>query len=565
MHTTISTSTVSGPPDEDQQYARFLGTIRERFEAATKGGRPLFLASPGASDSPLFGSLYDTFLSGLPAPRRQHYDCNACRRFVEKYGRLAFVQEGSNHGTLDSALWDPSTAPPFFRNAVIRLCNAVYGAKVAGVFYDGEKTWGTPKNRQTLNMEEHGRTDVLTWHHMHVLPGERAFKRALLSTFQASAEKTQDFEMLSRALHDFDHGVLLTAKALLADDALYRSEKVLGVATWLVDLSNTLIATKSRTVAHNLTWLAVATAPAGFCHVRSTMIGTLLEDLAANKPFEDVKRAFAAKMHPAAYQRPQVAPSAGNIAQAEKIVSQLKSEGALARRYATLADVLPHALWKPPTKSAPPNPGGVFGHLLPKRDRGPVDNPAPPAVMTWAKFRSTILQAAEAIECFTPDLRGPFFAMVTAVDPGSTPMLQWDLEDDRNPMSWYFHLNGAYAMDFGLPRRQYVNVDAVCLQPNQWTGTGFPHHGEGAYFILRGCRDGHAQNAGFFVENLRSEYHAIKKTLEAHVRSTPLAGYETATACGIAIQKGNKSTPEPLQLRVTAGGVRSVYKLDRWD
>lgn len=555
--TTITASSVaSGPPDEDQQYTRFLASIRERFAVATADAPHLFTTVWPHDATP----LYDVFLSGLPADRRQHYNCNACRRFVNTYGGLIVIDKG---GVPRPALWDPSVTPPFFKHAVALLMRETLMRETIGktntVFYDSETTWGTPKNRETLPTSE-----VVTWHHMHVLPGALAFRHPLLSAGQAMAEKLQDFAMLSRALNDFSHGVLVTAKALLEGDALYRSEKVLGVAKWLVDLSSARAATKSRVFADNLTWLAVATAPAGFCHVRSTMIGTLLEDLAANKPFEDVKRAFAAKMHPAIYQRPQAPPSAGNIAQAEKIVSQLKSDGALARRYATLADVLPHALWKPPTKSARPNPGGVFGHLLPKKDRGPVDNPAPAQVMTWVKFRATVLPAAEEIELHTPDLRAPYFALVTAVDPGSTPILQWDLEGDRNPVSWYFHLNGAYAFDFSLPRRQYVQVDAVCLQPNQWSGTGFAHHGEGAYFILRGCRDVHPQNGGFFVENLRSEYHSIRSTLEAHVRATSIAGHGDSTACGIAIQKSG-TTKEPLSLRVTAGGVRSTYKIDRWD
>ena len=86
MHTTpISTSiTSASPPDEDQQYTLFLKSIRDRFDAVIKDGRPLFLAASTLDDGP----LYDTFLRGLPAERRQHYNCNACRRFVEKFGRL---------------------------------------------------------------------------------------------------------------------------------------------------------------------------------------------------------------------------------------------------------------------------------------------------------------------------------------------------------------------------------------------------------------------------------------------------------------------------------------------
>lgn len=54
------------------------------------------------------------------------------------------------------------------------------------------------------------------------------------------------------------------------------------------------------------------------------MIGTLLDDIASGMSFDSVSRRFAEKMHPLQYQRPQAAPSAGNIAQAEKIVEKLE-------------------------------------------------------------------------------------------------------------------------------------------------------------------------------------------------------------------------------------------------
>jgi len=565
MHTTPVLSPSSGPSDEDQQYARFLETIRERFAVATANTPHLFtVAHPFGSPT-----LYDAFLAGLPAERRQHYDCRACRRFVDTYGGLVVIDK---EGVPRPALWAASDTPPFFKRAVMNLMRATIG-KTDGIFYADEPTWGLPMNHQQLTAIEHGRTAVVTWHHMHVVPRAGVVqpdrRPTNVTAFQAMAEKKQDFETLSRALGDFNIETLKQAKALLESDALYRSEKVLGVATWLVELAEARAVAKARIFADNLTWLAVASAPAGFCHVRSTMIGTLLEDLAAGKPFEDVKRAFAAKMHPMQYQRPTAAPSAGNIAQAEKLVAQLRTSGSLVRRYARLDDVLPYALWKP----APPKTdlaagaklaSGVFGHLLPKKDRGPVDSIAPPQVMTWVKFRTTVLPTAEAIEMFTPDFRAPFFSMVTALDPTSPPVLQWDLAECRNPVSWYFHLSGSIAEEFGLRRREYVPVEAVTLQPNQWSGDGFAHQGDGAFFILRGCQDKQPANGGLFVECLKSEYHGVRATLEAHLRTSTIAGAPLMSACGIALQKSGK-VRDPYTLRVTAGGVRSVYKIDRWD
>ncbi len=89
------------------------------------------------------------------------------------------------------------------------------------------------------------------------------------------------------------------------------------------------------------------------------MIGTLMEDIQAGLRFAEVKAKFDAKMDPLLYQRPQAAPSAGNIAQAEKVVQALASAGALQRRFARLKDI--QALWTRRVSRCPPS-GGVFAH-----------------------------------------------------------------------------------------------------------------------------------------------------------------------------------------------------------
>jgi hypothetical protein len=162
---------------------------------------------------------------------------------------------------------------------------------------------------------------------------------ALLSAGQVQAERKEDWRMLARGLAEFPQALVERALALLTSGTLYRSEKCIGVATWLLELHRSLAAVKTPRQRDALVWRAAATAPAGFAHVRSSMIGTLLEDLAAGLDSAAIKRRFDEKMAPSQYMRAQVAPSAGNIAQAEKVIAGLKAAGALTRRYARLADL----------------------------------------------------------------------------------------------------------------------------------------------------------------------------------------------------------------------------------
>ena len=110
----------------------------------------------------------------------------------------------------------------------------------------------------------------------------------------------------------------------------------------------------------NLLWRAVAEAPAGYCHPKSAVTGSLLEDVAAGMAFKDIARRFNAKVAPLAYQRPQAAPSASNVQQAEKIVAQLGIAPSLERRFARLDEV--QVLdWVPSAYKMPAEAAGVFG------------------------------------------------------------------------------------------------------------------------------------------------------------------------------------------------------------
>jgi hypothetical protein len=186
------------------------------------------------------------------------------------------------------------------------------------------------------------------------------------------------------------------------------------------------------------------------------MVGTPLEDLAAGMNFATVSGRFAERMHPLRYLRPQAAPRAGNIANAEKIVAQLRIARSLERRFARLDEI--ETLWTPRPTEPRPGGAGVFSHLFARGDAPSQPFDVPPITMTWAKFAATVLPSAESLELWVGGGGDHFVALVTAVHPDALPILQWDCEDRRNPVSWCVYLNGSPPSTWGLtpgqaPRR----------------------------------------------------------------------------------------------------------------
>ena len=321
MKTALSTKEIK-VDREDDQYEPFLKSIRDHFTAFTPHDTPLFTTDAV--------NLFEAFLKCLPSSARQHYTCNACRHFIEKYGGLVVI---SPDGVTLPAVWPLEVeVPNFFKKAVRTLRRLVQRANVTGVFLSSEKVLGEPV------------TGV--WHHMYVRQrAANVYQSVTLNASQRIAEKLEEYKMLCAGLVDFPAEIVGQAKMLLKSEVLYRSEKVLGVAEWLFELHNELVHASSSTHHVNMVWRAVATSSAGFCHVRSTMIGTLLNDLSRGVPLDIAGRSFAAKMNPLQYQRPQAAPKEGNILQAEKLVAKLELEGALERRFARVEEL--EAIWRP--------------------------------------------------------------------------------------------------------------------------------------------------------------------------------------------------------------------------
>ncbi len=480
--------------------------------------------------------LYSRFLDALPEDQRQFHNCHACRQFVNTYGSLVTIDE---HGVTHSALWNSNDAPEMYQHPISVMIQWIEHASVTGVFYSPKTMWGTPV------------TGI--WTHLAVAPAY-VFASPAKTADQAMAEKHEDFLMLSRALGRYRLNDVATAVNLLKTDSLYRSEKVLGVAEWLLDLQSRLGKTKHHGHRQSLIWRAVASAPVGYCHVQSSMIGTLLDDLSTGMEFATVARRFTEKMHPLQYQRPQAAPSAGNIAQAEKLVEQLGIERALHRRFARLEEI--QTIWRPAMMKTDHH--GVFGHLQSKQKASTLVAVAGGNI-TWTKFRRDVLPNALEIKFYVPYGRNNYCALVTAVDPDAPLIFQWD-----NPVSWYVYNGGSPAEQWGLSAGEMRTVTAVTFQPSMW-GDPREHQGASVVFILAGAKDNNALNASacIFPEMLKSELHAVRSTIEAYSKSTHVEDLEHASACGIRLQKG--STWNALFQVVSTDGIMYTYTLDRWE
>lgn len=495
------------------------------------------------SPSPVFetdanpDNLWAAYLGGIQEDRRQHYNCHCCRHFIQRIGGLVRIDET---GRQYPALWQ-FDSPMFFDRSVSSIRRIVDNAKVTGVFLSADKVLGTPRTKE--------------WTHLSA-SNPKPYTGKLLTAGQAMAEKLEDYKMLCHGLADYSRETVEQAVRVLKADAVYRSEKALGIAEWFLKLHEAI--KENPKAKRNLTWRAVATAPPGFCHVRSTMISTLLDDINSGLPFDDIARKWKDKMHPLQYQRPTAAPKEGAIKQAEELVAKLGLERSLLRRYATLDDVLAK-LWVPRVLPDAPKTGGVFDHLRNQPKREAIELPA--TKITWEKFQRTVLGDVLQIEIAVPS-RGGFCGLMTATDPDAPAIIQWDglAGHPRNPVSWYYWNGGSLASQWGLSAG-WNAVSCVFLNPSKWQEPDkFKHQKSAVHFAIVGCVESRVDSLGLFPEILKSEFHGIRSVIEAHSKTGAGSGAESGTANGLTFDGTGEVT---LRVRTTDG--LASYTIDRMD
>jgi hypothetical protein len=456
-------------------------------------------------------------------------------------------------GDLLPVMWNETAGdvPEFYRPAFMGMRDRVRRAKVTGVFKATHGVWGQPSN-----VGPGGKT----WRHMSVIaPVALIYDNRALTAGQAIAAARENFATVQNALSVFTAPLLDQALRVLESGHLDRAEKLLGPVRWLRALHDR---PKGRR-GENLLWRAVATAPEGYCHPRASVVAPLLADIVAGTPFDVLQARHAAKVESMRYQRPQAAPTAGNIAAAEALVAKLGIDRSLERRFARLDEL--QTVWTPKDPAPPPRStsGGVFSHLAPKAAEFPASSVGlPQSVMTWVKFARDVLPRAERMQLLVPARSGRFLAFTTAVHADAPPILKWDRDGARNPVAWYVHVPPSAAVTWNLSGGAWTEVEAVVPMPTMWGDRPMPFISDGVVLILPGMKDGRkgVSNA-LFPECLHAELHGVRATIEAYSKSASL-GDSDGSACGYDVRKGGEIE---CGLRVLAGGAWSVYKIDRWD
>lgn len=475
--------------------------------------------------------LYDLYLENLPVDDRQHYNCRACRKFFDDYGGLVTI---TPVGTRQSLLFETTNVPEYFYSAFEELRAKVAKAKIVCPFVNYTKVWGKPVTGE--------------WTHLSCSDAPIDKRKVGKEAHEVMAEFKEDWGMLQRAFGNYKLDIAQKALAFLESDTLYRNEKAIGIAKWFVQAHMN----RKKT---NFLWYMVATAPQGYCHINTTMISTLMDDLVAELPTDQIAKRWAEKMHPLQYQRPTKEVSNQAIQQAEKVVAEMGVARSLERRFADFSDVR-NFIWVPMPDNKPQSAGSVFGHLKPQVQSNLMELPA--QTMTWVKFKDTLLPTAVSLT-YVPSMyqRQSYYGLVAPVHADAPPIIKWD-----NQVTWYVYNGGSMPTKFHVVGP--TKITGIFQNPAHWSNPdAFKEEERKVFFALEGAYDMDYENGAlFFPELLRGEFHGVRAVMEKYARTGKILGRGNVN--GIMKTRGNNNQ-WGLTLVVETTVAKTSVTIDRFD
>ena len=445
----------------DEDYNRLLDIMHHHTAQLAREGRVLVVTDLNPQH------LWEQYLAGFKeAGVRQYHTCSTCHAFFMQYADLGvFTPDGS----IVSAMFPEVEAGSknHYAPAIRRIHKAFKQAQFLRYAGKNDLMWGTPAAGH--------------WAHFHVSP-----PREWRQSSQDAARKLHNLENVRLAQQHIPQAVLRRAIAILDQD-IYRADNVLPGAKWF----ESLFGKRNHEVIE-----AVAKAPDGFCHPRSGMIGTLIDDLQAGYSDADAAKRFEAKMHPLSYRRTVAPAKSGTIDRAEKLFDSLGLAPALDRRTLDLADLdsIPGARHRRTSKT--------FASL--RRAAAKVGTVKR---MSWKKFSETVLPGTKDLKVKVTD-ESRFCTLLTAVNASTPCLFKWG-----HHASWFFYHGGSYARQYSLTN----GLHNVLLVTD-------PFDRDGALLIVEGARDANQTiPMPLFPECLRSDLHEVRAVVEQYAATRTAA------------------------------------------
>lgn len=403
---------------EHLDFNLFKNAVNKQFTKMVQSGLVLVQADITGDQ------LWDIYLKAYPAEvsenfrTRHHYEGNYDKSFIRRLGNVVGIDE---KGVVHS-IWDCNPTG-YFQLVADALSKAVKEKSYTEYFYTTEIHAGHKPNRDFHNPE-------ILWTHFYTdIPAQFVQHKDRIGPFTGELRNTRD--VFLRGLKDFSVDAAEMVLELIDQNSLYRgAEHKQAINSFL---SHKRAYDRLTTDEERKAYVYTQAHKVGpSLRFRSTVIGTLVEDISNGIDLEKAVASFEFKVAPQNYKRTSAPVTKNMITDAQAKIEELGLTESLYRRFAAPTDIdVNNVLFTAVGKKSM----DVFDDLTEEADRKvKAKSLSKVEEISADKFLKDVLPTATKVEVLVEGRHAPnLVSLMTSKNPTSTNMFKWN-----NQFSWAY-------------------------------------------------------------------------------------------------------------------------------
>ena len=249
--------------------------------------------------------IREVFLNNFPEEVRQYYNCTCCKSFLGRYGNIISYIDGKI-----VSLWDLDleTISGEYHASVIALKEYVHGLPVEGLFLGNYSL--AQKEEKTIGNDilcggysNFSVTHFCEFEHFHFILPKKFVNHASKSNAAILGAKNTLKQVFEKGLNELKLEALETVIELINENAISAGEQFRFIVEGFYKLKQEYDKSEDK---ENFCWQKVSNSAESILAIKSSVIGSLLEDLSSNESatnnLDIAIRKFDAKM--GFYKRP---------------------------------------------------------------------------------------------------------------------------------------------------------------------------------------------------------------------------------------------------------------------
>ncbi len=398
-------------------FTAFANAIRTQFESMATTG----LYAVAADKNVVWDTYLDSFPEGtnLIYQERREYDCQCCKQFIRNVGHLVTIVDGKL-----VSIWDVE-AEGYYADVAKAMSAYVKQFPIINVYMTSEPRYG---GKTTHQMLENG--EVKVWSHFNcTIPSN-----LVSSDYPTKLSKVASaYQVFNRGLEELTVSALTTVSDLIAQNSLHRGAEFAGKVDGFLALKVAYDEQPTAVAKNIFVWKNIKNPVA---LTRNSAIGTLLQDLSADKDLVSSVKSYEDKVSGTNFKRSSALITPGMIKKATDRITELGIEPALSRRFARIDDISVNNVLFVDRSVSPLMKDSIADLLATEvRPNNKVFDKVEEIGIN--EFISDVLPHAESLEVLVKNAhKSNLVSLIAPQDEDAKSIFKWN-----NPFSWSYNGN----------------------------------------------------------------------------------------------------------------------------